>query len=244
MTEQNTDAATPEATLRVSAEPAATPPTTLILVRHGETMGNRDRRFQTYDTPLSDLGRQQAAWLAERLAAGPPVQAIYSSDLARTMETATIVGERLGLVPQSEPALRELDTGDWKGRMHDEFAKQHTGGFEGWISGGGIDRHPGPEGESAADVEERAVAAVARIIAAHPGERLVLVSHGLTLAILLAHIHGWDRAETLNSRRASHENTALSIVEWGTDGERRCTLLASADHLDDSLRATRAPGAV
>src|SRR5436309_13776547 len=87
-------------------------PTTLVLVRHGETAGNRDRRFQTYDTPLSDTGRAQAQRVAERLAAEGPFDALYASDLARTRETAEAIGARLGLTPVFTPALRELDTGD------------------------------------------------------------------------------------------------------------------------------------
>ena len=74
-------------------------PTIVILVRHGETPGNRERRTQVYETPLTETGREQAARLAERIAAEGPVQAIYASDLARALETAEIIGGRLGVRP-------------------------------------------------------------------------------------------------------------------------------------------------
>src|SRR6266508_5573786 len=109
----------------------------LVLVRHGETAGNRDGRYQTYDTPLSDLGRAQAARVAERLAAEGPVHALYSSDLTRTMETAAVIGARLGLRPIPERALRELDVGAWKGYAHAEIEGGYPGGLTAWIAAGG-----------------------------------------------------------------------------------------------------------
>ena len=58
-------------------------PSVLVLVRHGETAGNRNGHYQTYDTPLSDVGRAQAARLAERLRREGSARALYASDLAR-----------------------------------------------------------------------------------------------------------------------------------------------------------------
>src|SRR6185312_15943901 len=110
-------------------EPVSTPgegassrmSTTVYLVRHGETMGNRLRRCQPYDTPLSETGRVQAGLVAERLAGEGPFDALYSSDLARTMETAGAIGARLGLDPLPDRRLRELDMGGWKGFMYDDL---------------------------------------------------------------------------------------------------------------------------
>jgi 2,3-bisphosphoglycerate-dependent phosphoglycerate mutase len=77
--------------------------TVVYLVRHGETPGNRIRRFRPYDTPLSDRGKQQARLVAERLAADGPFAALFASDLARTMETAGEISRRLGLPIVPEP---------------------------------------------------------------------------------------------------------------------------------------------
>src|SRR5438067_653351 len=125
--------------------------TTLFLVRHGETLNNRAGRFQPYDTPLSDEGRAQARQLAERLAGEKPIHALYSSDLARTMETAQIVGKRLGLEPEPHRGLRELDTGAFKGRLRSEIDAEDPGRLERWIAAGGLERLPGPEGECVGD---------------------------------------------------------------------------------------------
>lgn len=215
-------------------------PTTLILIRHGETLGNRDGRFQTYDTPLSEEGRRQAALLAERLAAEGPVDALYTSDLARAQETAAVVGRRLGLTPVSDPALRELDVGDWKGLLRAEVAERHPGGFEGWLVGGGAVRLPGEAGECCGDVTARAVAWLERVLARHPGERVAAVSHGLTLTILLALLQEHDPQEALRTRSLGLGNTAVNVVEVDAAGARRCLLLGCTSHLDAPTVESRA----
>jgi broad specificity phosphatase PhoE len=207
-------------------------PSVLVLVRHGETAGNRDGRYQTYDTPLSDVGRAQAARLADRLLGEGAARALYSSDLARTMETAAIIGERLHLRPIPAPALRELDVGDWKGHPHAGIEERHPGGLTAWIAAGGAERLPGEAGECLDDVAARAIPFVESVARRHPGERVVLVSHGITLAVVLAHMRGWDRTEALAARRALVRNTAVSVVEIDADGGRRCPLLGCTAHLE------------
>jgi broad specificity phosphatase PhoE len=208
--------------------------TVLILVRHGETLGNREGRYQSQDTPLSDTGRLQAARLAERIAAEHAVQALYSSDLARAMETARIVGARIGLDPHPQPALRELDVGDLKGQLRSEALERYPGGFDAWLATGGVEPLPGESGECCDDVARRTMAAIREIVARHPGECVLVVSHGLALGILLGEINGWDRSDTLTSGRALQRNTAVNIVEVDPSGERRCTLIGCVAHLADS----------
>jgi broad specificity phosphatase PhoE len=206
-------------------------PTTLILIRHGETLGNRHRRYQTYDTPLSDVGRAQAERLAQRLAAEPPLRALYSSDLERTRETAAIVARRLGLTPELTPALRELDVGDWKGQTYEEIETHSPGGLQTWRERSGTAALPGPQGESAEDVARRAGGFVERVIERHAGERVALVSHGLTLRVLLAYLEGRDCVEGLRDTSLTVGNTSVSIVEVTADA-RRCLLRACVAHLD------------
>lgn len=217
-----------------------TPPTTLILVRHGETPGNREGRYQTHDTPLSSEGRLQAVVLAERLAAEPPFDALYTSDLRRAMETAEILGARLGLTPVCRTGLRELDVGDWKGLLRSEVMELYPGGFAGWLADGAVAKLPGDAGECGEDVAARARAALDRIVADHAGGRVLAVSHGLTLGITLAAIHGWDRTETLRTGRAAQGNAAVNVVEVDHDGLWRCLLLGCVQHLDAPPARTQA----
>lgn len=215
--------------------------TVLYLVRHGETLANRERHFNTHDTPLTDVGREQAVRVAERLAGEAAFDAIYASDLARTMETGTLIGGRIGRRPVALAALRELDCGDWKGRTRSEIEAEHPGRLEGWVAGGGAERMPGEGGECVADVAARITAGFDEIVRRHPGGRVVVVSHGWALAILLAAIHEWDHAAAFSSRRVSLGNTAVSVVEVDAAGARRCTLLGCTRHLDAEPLAEARP---
>jgi probable phosphoglycerate mutase len=216
-------------------EGAAPGSTGLVLVRHGETAGNRERRFQPYDTPLSDLGRLQASRVAARLAAGPPATALYASDLARARETAGIIGARLGLAPVVAPALRELDVGDLKGRPHGAAEGVHPGGYEGWIAAGGTPRLPGPAGESLDDLVARVVPWLEALLPVTARQRVIVVSHGLTLGVALAHLLGWDQREAFRTRRVRLLNTAVSDLDWVPGGPARCRFLACGAHLHPDL---------
>src|SRR5687768_670536 len=97
--------------------------TRLILVRHGETAWNHDLRLQGHtDTDLSDLGREQAARLAERLAR-EEIAAAYSSDLRRCVDTAAIALAGRGIRPTLMEGLREVHLGEWQGHTTAELRK-------------------------------------------------------------------------------------------------------------------------
>ena len=134
--------------------------TTLLLVRHGETDWNAAGRLQGHtDRPLSDYGREQARRLADELA-NEELDAIYASDLARARETAEIVGARLNLPVVLDRDLREKDWGTWEGLTPPERI--------------GVEL----VGESTEEHQRRTLAALARIAAAHPSGRILVVTHG------------------------------------------------------------------
>ena len=106
--------------------------TRILLVRHGETDWNASGRIQGHsDTPLNAAGRQQAQRAAQRLAP-EPVRALYSSDLARAFETATIIGEPLGLTVVTSPRLRERQYGAWEGLTSAEIQARYPEQFAMW----------------------------------------------------------------------------------------------------------------
>ena len=110
--------------------------TTVHLARHGESDWNAAGRWQGHaDRPLTDLGRRQAAELAERLA-DVRLDAVYSSDLRRARETAEPVAERQGLEVRALPALREVDVGGWSGLSRPEVARRFPEAFARWRGGG------------------------------------------------------------------------------------------------------------
>jgi probable phosphoglycerate mutase len=147
--------------------------TTLLLVRHGETDWNAEGKLQGHtDRPLNEYGRRQAQALAGRLAA-ESIDAVYASDLSRARETAEIVGEKLGLTVAVDPDLREKNWGNWEGLTSDERL------------------HIEYEGETSEHHRERTLRAVQRIVDRHPGERIVVVTHGGSLRRLQAFVSGF-----------------------------------------------------
>jgi len=168
---------------RGAADAPASRTITLHLVRHGQTAWNAERRFQTPDVPLSDLGREQARAIAETLAQTTRPGALLASDYARAWETAQIIGGRLQLAPAPEPLLRERNFGIARGRLYAEIGEETLA----------LWRHPHTRiegGESWADVFERARALMERLRATPPADELVLVSHGGTISIMLALLEG------------------------------------------------------
>jgi broad specificity phosphatase PhoE len=146
--------------------------TTLLLVRHGETDWNAAGRLQGHtDRPLNEYGRRQARELAERLT-GERIAAVYTSDLARARETAEIIAAPLDLEVVLEPGLREKNWGNWEGLTADERASVEYAG------------------ESTEAHRARVLDALNRIAEAHPGERVVVVTHGGSLRRIQAAVSG------------------------------------------------------
>jgi broad specificity phosphatase PhoE len=132
----------------------------VLLLRHGQSEWNAVRRWQgTADSPLSPLGREQAAETAEALASMPVrFGSLWSSDLARAFDTAAVIGARLGLgTPRVDPRLREAHAGEWEGLTPDEI----EAGWPGWLA----DHRRPPSFEPYHDVVERTMAALGDIAA-------------------------------------------------------------------------------
>jgi broad specificity phosphatase PhoE/ribonuclease HI len=164
------------------------PATTLVLVRHGATPHTTEKRFSgglhSANPGLSDEGRAQvratADWLAP-IAAG--VDAVVSSPVRRTLESAEIIAERLGRSVVVEPGFAEMEFGRWDGLTLAEVAQQDQAGLDAWI--GSLETPP-PGGESFREVEERVLAGLARIRETHAGRTVVVVSHVTPIKTLVA----------------------------------------------------------
>jgi uncharacterized phosphatase len=160
--------------------------TTILLVRHGETDWNQERRVQgNTDRPLNETGRRQALELAEALAA-EKLDAVYSSDLMRAHETARIVAERKGLDVVALPELRERDFGTWEGLTDEEILERFPHAHHG----------PWGDAESREEMFRRAQEALRRIASAYPDGRVLVVTHGGPARALLAG-SGYDGVERI-----------------------------------------------
>ncbi len=153
-------------------------PTSIVLVRHGETDWNRDRRVQGHaDEPLNEEGRAQARALAGTLA-DEGFDAVYASDLSRAHETAQIVASLCDLAEvMTLPALRERHFGSWEGLTDVEILQRFPEAR---------DAHRG-DGEGAEEMAGRVIDALRRIARSHPGGRVLVVSHGGPLRAVLLH---------------------------------------------------------
>jgi broad specificity phosphatase PhoE len=207
-----------------------TEPTTLILLRHGETEWNLSGRWQgqAADTRLTELGRQQARVVALRLRSYP-IHAIYSSDLLRAFETAQIVGQALGVAPLADPALRESDIGAWTGLTWEEIAARFPNEVAAMQAGQEVRRGGG---ESFGELQVRLAAATEQIAARHAGQTVLLVSHGAALRSLVA--HALDASLAQMHRLAIGGNTALSIIQLRAARLRLVSYNDTA-HLDNGL---------
>jgi probable phosphoglycerate mutase len=157
--------------------------TVLTIVRHGETAANTDGVWHgSLDTPLSPRGRQQVSRVAEHIAAAhPDTIAVYTSDLQRARLTAEAIAAALGLACRVDAALREYHLGSWEGTSYHDL--YHTHDLWHHIK---TDPHFAPHGgESPHQVTERVTEALRCIAAAHPRQRVVVVTHGGALSMVM-----------------------------------------------------------
>ena len=161
----------------------ATAALVLHLVRHGETAWNAERRFQTPEVPLSEDGRAQAEAVARTLQKTTHAELILASDYARTLETAAIISERLGLPVIEEPALRERNFGIARGQLYADIGEAKIALWR-------DPHHRIEEGESWADVFERVQAFFERLRASPPARELILVTHGGTMNVAMSLVSG------------------------------------------------------
>lgn len=157
----------------------------LVLIRHGESEGNRDRTFtRTPEVPLTELGRTQVLARAEWVAARYRPSRIVASPFTRARQTAAILAERLRVSVSIEDDLRERSYGDLAGRPYSSVLECE--GYDpvvywNWCP---------PGGETLVEVVARAGAVLDRIAAASPADDVVVVSHGAVMMALWRHVTG------------------------------------------------------
>jgi probable phosphoglycerate mutase len=199
--------------------------TKLIIVRHGETSWNREKRMQgTTDTQLSDLGRAQAQALGRRLK-GHDFAALYSSDLSRALHTARAIAEHTGREVVTDERLRERCFGIFEGLTAAEIIARYPGEHSLFASHDPDYEVPG--GECARGFVERCLGCLAAIADRHPGAEVVVVSHGLVLDSLYRAAHGLAHGAP---RPVPLINASLNRFGYGR-GAWRMELWGDVSHL-------------
>jgi broad specificity phosphatase PhoE len=203
-------------------------PTRLLLCRHGESEGNRDGRFGGHGPmPLTERGHAQAQATGLRLLQ-EGADVLYSSDTVRAQQTAGVIGHHLSLTPQLTPALRERSVGVFTGLSFEEARTRYPEEHKVLLR-----RDPDatpPEGESYAQCGARASAFLEQVLTLHASQRVVIVSHYLTVHLLMLHILGIP----LSSEPRVYvqlDNCGLHRMQRHADGDWQVVALNETAHL-------------
>ncbi len=199
--------------------------TQLILVRHGETVWNREGRIQGHlDSALTEEGIAQAIACGQRLA-GEPIDAFYCSDMGRAQRTAQLIGQSLVLEPALRADLRERAFGEGEGLTYTEIDQRFPEAFSRERA---VDEHYAvPGGESKRQFHDRVVSALTGIAEQHAGQAVLIVTHGGVLGV----VHRWIHREPVASpHKVAIPNVAINRIVHA-DGAWRITVWGDVAHL-------------
>lgn len=198
--------------------------TNILLIRHGETAWNAERRLQGHtDIALNGAGRRQADAVARALA-DETVAAVISSDLQRARDTAQAIAAQRGLPVQTDSGLRERCYGAFEGMLYAEIAQRYPAEYAEWQARNIDALLPGGErmGETYRQFYARAVDGIVRQAQAYPGQSIVIVAHGgvLECAYRAARGMALDSPRDFEIKNAGINRFVcadgkLSLAAWG-----------------------------
>jgi alpha-ribazole phosphatase len=185
----------------------------LVVVRHGETASNAERRFTgQMDVPLNALGERQARAVAQALAQ-ERFDRIVASDLLRARQTAqAIASVRLAPV-ELDPDVREIALGAWEGLTRGEVRERYPADLARWDAND--QEHAPPGGETVAQLAARVERAMERACRAQAAGRVLWVTHGGVIGVLICLTLGLDYSHRGQFRRNNAAITELALGEHG-----------------------------
>lgn len=206
--------------------------TTVYLIRHAQAEGNYFRRFHgQYDSPVTALGRRQIACLQQRFA-DIAIDAVYSSDLKRTCQTAEAIYVPKHLELHREPGLREINLGEWE---DETFGKIYCTQREEMLRfQAGIPDWSAPGGETLRQVTDRVETTLRRIISENPDKTIAGFCHGTAIRNLLTRL--LHRPETPEGYLPEGDNTCVACLEAEGD-QIRVKWYNDASHLTPEVLA-------
>jgi ribonuclease H / adenosylcobalamin/alpha-ribazole phosphatase len=212
---------------RTSWTPAAGEPTVTVLLRHGQTPMSVQRRYAgRSDVPLTDLGVQQAAAAAKRLAPAG-ITLIVTSPLLRAVRTAEEVAAVTGAEVVTDEGFRETDFGAWEGLTFAEVRERWPDEVRTWLADPAV---APPGGESFAEVSARVTGALHRALAGREGQAILIVSHVTPIKTLVA---AALLAPPAAMYRMHLDVAALSEIDWYPDGPAVLRSFNDTAHLHD-----------
>lgn len=201
--------------------------TRLILIRHGYSCGNKEKRFSgQLDLPLDAEGYEQAALASQYILENYPVNAIYSSDLCRAVDTVKPIADALNLPIHTYKELREINEGIWQGMRQEDVKQQFPEEYAFYKANLGLMQFI--DGECYATMLERLMPAVEKIIAENDGKTVVIGTHGGAIRGLLSVWLGVPLERVLDVPRVP--NGTITVVEC-EGKEATVVALGYSDHL-------------
>lgn len=213
--------------------------TRMIFVRHGESTGNKKRRFYGhFDGELTELGREQARRAADFLK-DEHIDVAYASDLVRAYETGKIIAEPHGLSVIPCEGLREIYAGEWENLLFSELTDKYAVDFECWMKDLVNSRPTG--GESVRHLAGRIDKAVWEIAEANDGKTVLIATHATPIRSLITAWKG-KPIEAINNVKWV-ANASVSIVNYDIKEHKTSPeIIGEASFMGDIV--TRLPGSV
>ncbi len=189
--------------------------TTLIFVRHGQSLGNAKCEFLGHtDLDLSELGYAQASRTAEYIKENFKLDKIYSSDLQRAYNTAKATDNLFHLGITKDKSLREIYAGEWEKKTFSQLAEEYRDDYSKWLNDIGNACCTG--GETIAELQKRALAAVTKIAEENDGKTVLIATHATFIRVLECI---WRGAELDKMKDFPWvKNASVSVVEYA-DGK-------------------------
>lgn len=188
--------------------------TRVYLMRHGEVANGGEKRYNGHiDVDITERGVEQMRRLADRLASGTALKALYCSDLIRSRRGAQIISERTGVPASALRSLRERSVGKWEGLTAEEILQRFPEEYSAWR--GDLLHYRPPEGECLLDVRNRVYPEYLRLVRLHPGQEIAMLLHGGVNRIILAESLGLDLN---NLFRIDQSFGGLNIIDYYEDG--------------------------
>lgn len=195
----------------------------LILIRHGETLWNKEKRVQgTSDIELSAVGVEQARKLALSLK-DEAIASIYASPLKRARKTAEIINSFHGRTIEILESLTEMNMGDFEGLSFEELMARENDFLRRWVAEPSSVRMP--NGETLAELQHRAWTQIEKIIARE--ENALVVSHNFTIASILCRLKNISLSEFRHACVGNASKTIISIQ----NSEARVVTMDDQSHL-------------
>jgi len=201
--------------------------TRLYLIRHGQVANHYEYRYNGhFDVDITSTGVEQMTRVADFLASHT-VDAVYSSDLQRTVKGGRIIGRRLGTEPVMVRALRELNLGRWEGLTRAEAVAKYPD--DAGFSFQDLATSRIKEGESLIELRARVMPALEGILEKHKGETVCVVAHGGVNRVILSEAM---RLPLENFFRIEQDYGCLNIIDYLEDGMKVVKLLNGGPNQD------------